>query len=251
MSMDKKTLMIVDDNEDLVDVLVDDFELAGYRVIRAKSGNEAIEKLAQQPVDLVLADVRMPDGTGIDLIESIRAKSSESPLVLFMSAFSDISTPNAYGKGVSGLFTKPINFPVLLETVEQALKPKNTKWSVKPIETPTANIKIKAQSYDQILKMGGLSIGTGGAFFAIERNFPHSFDDVKFAIRFSDGDFSEFAGSGKVRWVRQSPNEGLLPGIGLEFIYLSEKSRKLVSEYIATNQPVSFIPIGEQSEAPH
>ena len=65
------TIMIIDDEQMILDMLCDQFELENYRVITAKNSEEALHKLAQQP-DIILLDINMPGMNGLDLCRAIR-----------------------------------------------------------------------------------------------------------------------------------------------------------------------------------
>ena len=66
-----KKIMIVDDEPGIVTVIQSYFEMAGYQVLTAYNGKEAMKKLAQVP-DLVLLDINMPDLDGLTVCETIR-----------------------------------------------------------------------------------------------------------------------------------------------------------------------------------
>ena len=66
-----QTIMVVDDETEILDMLKRYFSLEGYHVITATGGKEALQKLAKQP-DLILLDINMPDIDGLSLCKSIR-----------------------------------------------------------------------------------------------------------------------------------------------------------------------------------
>ena len=65
------TIMIIDDEQMILDMLRDQFELENYRVITAKNSEEALHKLTQQP-DIILLDINMPGMNGLDLCRAIQ-----------------------------------------------------------------------------------------------------------------------------------------------------------------------------------
>jgi two-component system, OmpR family, response regulator CpxR len=79
----KKTILCVDDNEQLLSIRKVILETRGYRVVTASSGREALEIFKAGAIDLVLTDLVMPEVDGTELIEQIKAISPETPAILF------------------------------------------------------------------------------------------------------------------------------------------------------------------------
>jgi CheY-like chemotaxis protein len=113
-------LLVVDDDKAVLDVLSECLEDEGYGVASAQSGREAIDVLANGHIDLVLSDVRMPNGDGYFLLESIRHEDPAIPFI-FMTGFSDRTEEEALRLGANAYFEKPIQLDKLLETVEEQL----------------------------------------------------------------------------------------------------------------------------------
>ena len=65
------TIMVIDDEQMILDMLRDQFEMEQYQVITAKSSEEALQKLNQQP-DIILLDINMPDIDGLTVCQKIR-----------------------------------------------------------------------------------------------------------------------------------------------------------------------------------
>ena len=78
-----KQILIVDDEQDIVSLLRDYFEINGYDVITAENGTQAIEQAAKQP-DLILLDINMPDLDGLAVCKNIR--DFVSCPILFLTA---------------------------------------------------------------------------------------------------------------------------------------------------------------------
>jgi CheY-like chemotaxis protein len=79
----KKTILCVDDNEQLLSIRKVILETRGYRVVTANSAREALEIFKAGPVDLVLTDLVMPEVDGTELIDKIKAISPHTPAILF------------------------------------------------------------------------------------------------------------------------------------------------------------------------
>ncbi len=119
-----KTILVVDDEPDLRDLLMEEFKNLGANVVGAANGQEAIEIIESQSVDVVISDVRMPGGDGASLLEKIRKIDPKKPHVFFLTGFADMDSSEAVRMGAKGLFHKPIDWAVLIETIEACLKEK-------------------------------------------------------------------------------------------------------------------------------
>ena len=95
----KVTMLVVDDEPAIVELLRDFLEAEGYRVETARDGVEALAVLARSPMDCVLLDVMMPELSGFDLCRRIR-ETSDVPL-LFLSA-RDGDSDKIRGLGLGG-----------------------------------------------------------------------------------------------------------------------------------------------------
>ncbi|WP_062017803.1 sigma-54 dependent transcriptional regulator [Aureimonas sp. AU4] len=115
------TILIVDDEERLLDVLGGMLESLGYGIVQASSGASALVALEREPVDLVLTDLRMPGVSGRELLAEIRRAHPILPVVV-MTAFTTLREAVQLIKG--GAFDyigKPIELDELEATVGNAL----------------------------------------------------------------------------------------------------------------------------------
>jgi CheY-like chemotaxis protein len=104
-------VLVVDDEPDIVEIIAFSFRHAGFdRVSQANSGNQALKIAQSQNVDIVVTDVRMPDGDGIHLArELMKSQSTTRPVVVFITAFADLSADDARKLGASALLSKPFD----------------------------------------------------------------------------------------------------------------------------------------------
>jgi DNA-binding response OmpR family regulator len=77
-----KTILIVDDEKNLLKLYEKEFTEEGYHVITASSGSEALQKIQQGPPDLVILDIRMPELNGVDTLKKIMESTSSVPVIL-------------------------------------------------------------------------------------------------------------------------------------------------------------------------
>jgi CheY-like chemotaxis protein len=114
------TLLVVDDEFAVLEVLAMALEGEGYRVLKAGDGNEALRMLATQPCDIVISDDLMPMMTGSQLIEAMRgdARYATIPVVLMVDVFGRRPPPPAPAPGVHVL-AKPLTLAKLFALVEE------------------------------------------------------------------------------------------------------------------------------------
>ncbi len=119
------TILAVDDDREVLTFLERVLQSAGYRVLRAEGGWNAVEvyEACGEPIDLLLTDVIMPDLTGPVVAERIRSRQPDLP-VLFISGHHDADLLQRFvtRKGFA-LLPKPFTTESLLRGVDEALKP--------------------------------------------------------------------------------------------------------------------------------
>ena len=115
--------MVVDNEPDIVDLTRTVLEIGGYEVIPAYSGEECLEKLEQEPVELILLDIMMPGMSGWDVFNRIKQKNIDTKVV-FMSVLeiSEKRKQILLDEGLSDYIMKPYDKDTLLDKVDQILK---------------------------------------------------------------------------------------------------------------------------------
>lgn len=110
MNIESKGLvLIVDDEAELREVIAIEFQMAGWTTTEAKNAVEALAIAKLQSFDLIVSDVRMPGGGGVDLVAALRSLGRERPAIFLMSGFSDLSDRDIEDMGVQQLFHKPFD----------------------------------------------------------------------------------------------------------------------------------------------
>jgi len=143
----KVRVLVVDDEEFLRSFVRQRLEIAGYFVAEASNGNEALAMAANGhgPYDVLLTDVRMPVMDGITLL-SEWAKRCPGTAGIVMSANAELDTAvHAFKIGAFDYITKPINFDVLLITIEKALRKKELERQLDDYRT-NLEAKVKEQT---------------------------------------------------------------------------------------------------------
>ena len=128
-SEDSGLLLIVDDNEDNRDVLARRLEKQGHWAVTAASGPEALAALAEQPFDLVLLDILMPEMDGYEVLARIKADPKTQRLpVIMISALDEIeSVVRCIEMGAADYLPKPFNPTLLRARVGASLREKRAR----------------------------------------------------------------------------------------------------------------------------
>jgi len=142
----KVRILVVDDEELLRSIVRKRLEIAGYSVEEASNGDEALAMLESGgPYDVLLTDLRMPVMDGITLLGEW-GKRSPGTAGIVMSANAEIKTAvTALKTGACDYITKPINFDVLLITIENALRKKDLERQLNDYRT-NLEAKVKKQT---------------------------------------------------------------------------------------------------------
>lgn len=114
MSLTGKSILIVDDEQDIRSMLRLDFELEGGTVYECSSAAAALEFIQRNPVDVVVSDFRMPQMNGYELLVQIREKNKTIPKVILITGFAECTREEAVNAGATELLSKPIDIPHLL-----------------------------------------------------------------------------------------------------------------------------------------
>ncbi|MFL9610365.1 response regulator [Methylobacillus pratensis] len=118
-----KTILAVDDSGSLRQMVVFSLNAAGYQVIEAVDGEDALNKAQTQVVDLVLTDQNMPRMDGLTLIKSLRSLSSYQKVPILMLTTESSDEMKALGKaaGATGWLVKPFDPKRLLDVVQRVI----------------------------------------------------------------------------------------------------------------------------------
>ena len=119
-----RTILIIDDEDDIRAILTYNLEKENYRVLNASNGKDGIELAQQHTPDLVLLDVMMPEMDGIEVCEFLRAApKTENISICFLTARSeDYSQIAGLEAGADDYVSKPIKPKVLVSRIKAILR---------------------------------------------------------------------------------------------------------------------------------
>ncbi|MCA9700432.1 MAG: sigma-54-dependent Fis family transcriptional regulator, partial [Myxococcales bacterium] len=119
--MSRGKVLVVDDQRAMRELLVQELEDAGYVAQSAPSAKAALEQLGGDHPDVVVTDLRMPGGSGVELCRELVGLYPEVPVIV-MTAFGSMEAAvEAIRAGAYDFITKPFDFPVLQVALDRAL----------------------------------------------------------------------------------------------------------------------------------
>ena len=114
-----KTILIADDEADILEILSFNLSAEGYQIITANNGDGAIEKAKKQNPDLIILDMMMPGKTGVEVCEMLRTQESfATTIIVFLTAIKDEATEiKCFDAGADDYMVKPISPKVLVSKI--------------------------------------------------------------------------------------------------------------------------------------
>jgi len=120
-----ETILVVDDEEDILLLCRVNLEFDGYNVITASSGVEGLERARKARPSLVLLDVMMPSMDGWHVLESLKNEpaTAETPVVMLTARVQGEDQMRGWSGGAADYIMKPFSPVALLETIRSVLHP--------------------------------------------------------------------------------------------------------------------------------
>ena len=121
MSSRKGSILIVDDEKEIVESLEELLKTEGYQAARALTAEEGLQKLGREPFDLVLLDVNLPDSNGLEVLQAIKRDSPETAVIMITAYDSSQVAFQASREGAESYITKPWDNDKLLLEIRNLL----------------------------------------------------------------------------------------------------------------------------------
>ncbi|MBS7651065.1 MAG: response regulator [Candidatus Bathyarchaeia archaeon] len=120
--MDKKRILVVEDDQTILKSIREILELEGYIVDTAERGEEAVKKSETNLYNLALIDIRLPDMDGTKLLSMLKETTPKMSKIILTGYPSMESAIEAVNKGADGYLVKPIDMETLLSKVKDQLR---------------------------------------------------------------------------------------------------------------------------------
>jgi CheY-like chemotaxis protein len=213
-----------------------EFTSHGSRVLPVTGAIEAYEIARVRQVDAVLCACQLSSGEVRLLVSDIRRFNHDAPVILFGAAGEKITQTEALHFGFAAFFAETFPTAPLAEAAARNLEfvEERKKKKVERV-TVAAQVDLTFGSPPQSvqLKAPVLNLSRGGMFLSMERLFPPLNAEVRFALALPPYvPHPAIEGRALVRWVRDRPATGHLPGVGLEFLEVSPEAQAFLDAYV-------------------
>jgi two-component system alkaline phosphatase synthesis response regulator PhoP len=124
-------ILVVDDQVHIVRLVQVNLERAGYQVVTAYDGDEALQKVKTERPDLVVCDVMMPKKDGFEVLRELKAdpETRDIPVIMLTAKAQDADVFRGWASGVDCYLTKPFNPQELLAFVKRVLQSREEEAS--------------------------------------------------------------------------------------------------------------------------
>ena len=117
--MDKKKIIVVDDDKDIRELLENRLQANNYDVLLAESGRDGLEKIEKEKPDLILLDIKMPTMDGFTMLEELKKKSISIPVII-LTGYADMKDLFST-KDIADYIVKPFKDDELLLRINRVL----------------------------------------------------------------------------------------------------------------------------------
>jgi PAS domain S-box-containing protein len=153
-------ILIIDDEETLCYFLKESLEEKGYQAVAAHTAADGLEKLAVQGADLVLLDLKLPDGEGLDVLSEIRKVDAELPVIVLTGHAAVETAVRAMKLGAYDYLEKPVNLAQLTSSVGEVLK--STRRERRSGKTTAREVEVAEPPYEELRAADEVSAETTG-----------------------------------------------------------------------------------------
>lgn len=197
----RKTLLIVDDDSRIRELLTEALGAVGYATIQAADGQEALDLMRTEPVDCVIADIKMPEIDGLALLSRIKTENPEMPVVMITGFAYQQHKTEAVNAGADGFLMKPFRLAKIEEVLGRILS-EDYRSGPRPIRDVLIvedDTEFRVVLVEIIEAMGYNAYGVGDAETAMKRIGEHCPDAV-----ISDFKLPGMSGEDLIRKVKSS-----------------------------------------------
>ena len=147
----KKTVLIVEDEKSIVDILRFNLEKEGYRCVAAYDGEAGLHAALNENPDLILLDVMLPKMIGFDVCSALREQGNNVPVIILTAREEEADKVLGLEIGADDYITKPFSMRELMARVKANIR--RTVMQSAPVETTAGGFEINTESY-QVMKNG-------------------------------------------------------------------------------------------------
>ncbi|NMA24740.1 MAG: response regulator transcription factor [Clostridiales bacterium] len=141
-----RTILVVDDEKNIVDILSFNLEKEGYDVVTAYDGEKAMQLFRETAFDLILLDVMLPKLTGFEVCAAIRKTDVRTPIIMLTAREEETDKVLGLELGADDYITKPFSMREVMARVKANIR--RTVQSAPPDEVKAEGIVIDMERYD-------------------------------------------------------------------------------------------------------
>jgi CheY-like chemotaxis protein len=234
MLLQNASILVVDDEPELLEIMAGWFRREGGTVFVAENGAEALSLVCDNHIDVVVSDIHMPVMDGVTMLQKIKSAYTYLPSVMFITGFYDIDPREAYELGAEAMISKPVERKHLIAVVSRILAAREDLWRLPPADKPDAVLLANFDSLAAALTRGLIAFGRGG--FCIYSTLQLAEGPVDLLLDFQ-ADQRKVTGQGIVRWTDFAEAQ-----IGVEITHIDEACRPWILSLTEPNKSASFIP---------
>jgi uncharacterized protein (TIGR02266 family) len=200
------------------------------RVLTAAGGAEALEIARRERPDVVVVDLDMPGMPGDELCRRIKADPdlAGTPVIIVTGRDQGHEHARAVQAGADDVVEKPINRVSLIQSVNHFIRLAMRGLVRVPLDTDVDLSLAKAASQGR-----SINVSRGGIFVETEQGCPEPDTELRLSFALPEAP-RRIAPTARVVW-RRFETEGLLPGMGLQFLELDRESARQLDEYVYAN----------------
>jgi len=231
------TVLVVDDELELLDIFAAWLRRSGYHVLTAPNGAEALKVLAAETVAAVISDIRMPIMDGVTLVRRIHEAGLAIPSIIFVSGFGPADPREMHALGVEAMLEKPLSRKDLMRALEDSLMDRDKLW-LEPLSKPMQQtVSVDIEAMNDVRRTQQFQLGRGGCCFPCDQPLAED-QTIDLTVLLAEAG-RRLKVQGEVRWYNA---EGAIAGVA--FRYLDPACRDWVVGLIEAGMPSSFIPRG-------
>jgi CheY-like chemotaxis protein len=234
MNLSQATVLLVDDELELLEIFAAWLGRSGCRVLTAHNGIEALKILATEKIDVLISDIRMPVMDGVMLVRRIDELGLLIPSIMFVSGYGDVKPREMYALGVERLMEKPLSRKNLLRAMDESLMKREELWLAPSSQPMEQSLTLELDSLAGAMATCAFQLGRGGCCFSVDR--PLEEKTIDLSIRFAQEGL-HLKAQGRVRWYEKGTAHA-----GVSFSYLEAGCREWVIHAMHGKGYRSFIP---------
>lgn len=243
MGNNTKKIFILEDEIDLNEMISMELENKGYETLNIYNPKNFMEIFVEEKPDILITDLRLPEISGIEIIQISKQVNVFTPPIIVITAYNDILPQKLYSIGVESVIYKPFQLFLLTNTIERLCIPVEDRLqsSIEMFGLSTGWVrKIDKTKIDEV------TLGRGGFSFTTNEKIETN-EIIEFSIKISENNILQ--GKGIVRWdIINVANKGekIVNKYGVEFVYIDDKSKEYFLSFIYNNKVIPYIPYEEE-----